>query len=65
MEERLRWRIHNCSFTGEMRVDYYLDGHPDVIFNKVRMDADTFIGLSSLLEGQGLLHSTRNMSVDA
>ena len=48
-----------------MRVDYYLDGHPDVIFDKVRMDADTFIGLSSLLEEQELLHSMRNMSVDA
>ena len=47
-----------------MRVDYYLNGHPDVIFDKVRMDADTFIEFSRLLEGRGLLHSTRNMSVD-
>ena len=64
-EERPCWHIHNCSFTWEMRVDYYLDRHLDVIFDKVRMDANTFIGLSSLLEGRRLLHSTRNMSVDA
>ena len=64
-EERPRRRIHNCSFIGEKRVDYYLDGYPNVIFDKVRMDADTFIGLSSLLEGRRLLHSTHNMSVDA
>ena len=48
-----------------MKVDYYLNGHEDVIFNKVRMDADTFQQLSDLLEARGLLHSTQHMSVDA
>ena len=64
-EERPRWCIHTYSFIGEMQVDYYLDGHPDVIFDKVQMDADAFIGLKGLLEGRGLLHSTLNMSVGA
>ena len=50
-EEKPHRRIHTCSFTGEMRVDYYLDGHPDVIFDRVRVDTDTFIELSGLLEG--------------
>ena len=64
-EERPRWRIHNCSFTRKMCVDYYLDGHSDVIFDKVRMDPDIFIRLRNPLEGRRLLHSTRNISVDA
>ena len=64
-EERGRRRIHRCPFTGEMKVDYYLTGHPSVIYDKVRMNADTFIRLSSLLEGRGLLHATQHMSVDA
>ena len=63
-EERPHRYIHTCSFIGDMRVNYYLAGHPDVIFDKVRMDADTFIEVSNLLEGRGLL-PTRNMSVDA
>ena len=29
------------------------------------MDADTFIQLSGLLEGRGLLHVTQHMSMDA
>ena len=34
-EEKPHRRIHTCSFIGEMRVDYYLDGHLDVIFDKL------------------------------
>ena len=34
-EERPHRRIHNSSYNGDIRVDYYLDGHPDVIFDKL------------------------------
>ena len=64
-EERGPCRIHTCPFTGEMKVEYCLDGNSSVIYDKVRMDADIFIQLSDLLEGWGLLHTTQHMSVDA
>ena len=50
-EEKGPCRIHTCPFTGKMKVDYYLNVYPSVIYNKVQMDTDTFIQLSGLLEG--------------
>ena len=64
-EQSGRRRINTSPFTRAMKVDYYLNGHEDVIFDKVRMDADTFEQLSSLLKAWGLLHSTQNMTVEA
>ncbi|XP_024032907.1 uncharacterized protein LOC112095350 [Morus notabilis] len=55
---------HTSAFTGIMRVDYLLDGHEDVIRNKIRMGSDCFNRLSSLLELKGYLRPTRNMNVD-
>ncbi|XP_024029783.1 uncharacterized protein LOC112094050 [Morus notabilis] len=55
---------HTSALTGIMRVDYLLDGHDDIIRNKIRMGSDCFKRLSSLLEGRGLLRPTRNMNVD-
>ncbi|XP_024021807.1 uncharacterized protein LOC112091744 [Morus notabilis] len=55
---------HTSAFTGIMRVDYLLDGHEDVIRNKIRMGSDCFKRLSSLLELKGYLRPTRNMNVD-
>ena len=43
--------LHICPFTGEMKVNYYLNRHPNVIYDKVRMNADIIIQLSGLLEG--------------
>ena len=34
-EERGPRRIHSCPFTVEMKVEYYLNGHPSVIYDKV------------------------------
>ena len=48
-----------------MKVEYYLNRHQNVIYDKVQIDTDTFIQLSDLLEGRGLLHSTQHMGVDA
>ena len=42
-EKRGPRQIHICSFIGEIKVEYYLNGHPSVIYDKVRIDADTFI----------------------
>ena len=62
--EKGRQQIHICQYLGAMKVDYYLNGHEDVIFDKVHMDANTFIQLSGLFESRGLLHSTQRMSVN-
>ena len=64
-EEIGHWQIHMCPYTRPIRVDYYLNTHEDVMFNKVCMDTDTFLQLRGLLEAQELLHGTQNMSADA
>ena len=48
-----------------MRVDYYINAHEVVTFDKVHMHPKTFLQLSGLLEERGLLHSTQHMSINA
>ena len=55
MPREPRIRNHTSKLSGILRVDNLLRGHPEVIFNKVRMYARTFKTLSAILEGRGLL----------
>lgn len=48
-EEEIGRRIHTCPYTRPMRVDYYINAHGDVTFDKVRMYPETFLQLSRLL----------------
>ena len=50
--------------TGKLRVEELLNGHPDIMFNKVRMDKDSFLTLSHILENKGLLQSSNYSTVD-
>ena len=50
--------------TGKLRVEELLNGHPDIMFNKVRMDKDSFLTLSHILKSKGLLQSSNYSTVD-
>ena len=58
-----RRRRHTSALSGLLKVEELLTGHPDVMYNKVRMDAHTFKSLGALLQEQGLLRSSRAISV--
>ena len=45
-------------------MEYYLNGSPEVIYDKIRMSSDAFRRLSSILEERGLLYPTVNLNVD-
>ena len=55
---------HTSILTGKLRVQELLNGHPDIMFNKVRMDKDSFLTLSHILESKGLLQSSNYSTVD-
>jgi len=57
-------RRHTSGWGGRIRVEYYLNGSPEVIYDKIRMSSDAFRRLSSILEERGLLHPTVNLNVD-
>ena len=50
--------------TRYMSTQEILDGHPYVIFNMIRMSADSFRILSQLLQHKGLLKPFKKMTVE-
>lgn len=56
-------RRHTSGWGGRLRVNYYLNGSPEVIYDKVRMSSDVFKRLSSILGEKGLLQTVK-LNVD-
>ena len=46
----------NCPFTGQMYVDFLLDGHPSTIHDILRMKKDPFLSLCHVLVEGGFLN---------
>jgi len=57
-------RRHTSGWGGALRVQYYLECSPTVMYDKVRMSSDAFLRLSFILEGRGLLQPTVHLNVD-
>ena len=63
-EDTRKKKYHNCSFTGPMRVQYYLNGHEKDMEAYTRMKPESYLRLCSILRDRRLLSDTQYMTVE-
>ena len=62
-DSRNRW-YHNASFTGSMRVRYYLNGHDKNMEAYTSMKLESFLHFCRILRDRKLLSDTQYMTVE-
>ena len=63
-QSRIRRQLRNDAETCSEKVQRLLCGHPQTIFNKIRMNANTFRTLSHILNERRLVSGTINSTTD-